>query len=207
VLEQAASLIARFEPDALLLGGDFVSHHERHVGRFLRAFSKVRPRHGTYAVMGNHDFYADASSIRAALEQHGIRVLVNEGARLTAPFQDFSVCGLDDPVTGTPNIDKATAGARGKRILLMHSPGGMALAEAHKFDLAFAGHNHGGQIALPGGHPIVLPRNRHCRRFAKGLFEVPEGSGRYLIVSTGVGCSDLPVRLFAQPEVHLVTIG
>ena len=61
----------------------------------------------------------------------------------------------------------------------------------------FAGHTHGGQVCLPGGHALVsncdLPPSR-----AKG---VSEQSGVPVQVSAGLGTSRFaPVRLFCPPE-------
>ena len=67
----------------------------------------------------------------------------------------------------------------------------------------FAGHTHGGQVCLPGGHALVsncdLPPSR-----AKG---VSEQSGIPVQVSAGLGTSRFaPVRLFCPPEAILVTL-
>ena len=67
----------------------------------------------------------------------------------------------------------------------------------------FAGHTHGGQVCLPGGHALVsncdLPPSR-----AKG---VSEQSGVPVQVSAGLGTSRFaPVRLFCPPEAILVTL-
>jgi predicted MPP superfamily phosphohydrolase len=81
----------------------------------------------------------------------------------------------------------------------MHSPSSLLDIGTQLFDLALCGHTHGGQIALPGGIPIVVPGGALCRRYSRGRFELP--GGRTLLVSTGVGLTGLPVRLFADPEI------
>ncbi len=112
---------------------------------------------------------------------------------------------MDEPWTGdaerppTPPDDAVAA------VILMHSPHGLRFLAGAPFDLALCGHTHGGQIALPGGVPVVLPRGSGPRRYARGEFQLPGGEAR-LVVSRGVGMSDLPVRLFARSEVHLLTL-
>jgi predicted MPP superfamily phosphohydrolase len=89
----------------------------------------------------------------------------------------------------------------------MHGPDGLLALGDRRFELAFCGHTHGGQVALPGGTPILIPGGALNRTYSNGLFDVRgAGAGGKLLVSRGVGCSTLPVRLFAPPEVHLCEI-
>ena len=90
------------------------------------------------------------------------------------------------------------------RLVVMHSPLGMKHLYGHEFDVAFCGHTHGGQVALPNGKPIILPMGSGERRFSNGHFQL--AAGGELLVSRGIGMSDIPIRLFAPSEVHLCTI-
>jgi predicted MPP superfamily phosphohydrolase len=110
-----------------------------------------------------------------------------------------SVCGVDDPWTGEVDIAKAFSNAAPVRIFLTHSPDGLLFLRDERFDVGFAGHTHGGQIALRDGTPIITAGGPLSRTYGRGRFEVP-GNGP-LIVSTGIGCSTLPIRINADPEV------
>ncbi|HSY28557.1 MAG TPA: metallophosphoesterase, partial [Burkholderiaceae bacterium] len=90
------------------------------------------------------------------------------------------------------------------RILLMHSPDGMLLLDGEKFDVGFAGHTHGGQIALDDGTPIIVPHGPLCRQYCYGRYDINNNSS--LIVSRGVGCSTLPIRINADPELVICKI-
>ncbi|USX22438.1 hypothetical protein NHH82_09885 [Oxalobacteraceae bacterium OTU3REALA1] len=70
--------------------------------------------------------------------------------------------------------------------------------------VGFAGHTHGGQIATGEGRPLVMPRGPLSRPFHYGRFPLP-GNGE-LIVSRGVGCSGIPVRINADPELVICTV-
>ena len=62
----------------------------------------------------------------------------------------------------------ALSGADGIRVVLMHAPSGLLDLGAKHFDLALCGDTHGGQLALPGGVPIVVPHGRLSRRYSRG---------------------------------------
>lgn len=196
--------IARFDPHVVLLGGDFASLHHRHLGTFTERVSQLQAPGGIFGVLGNHDLWLDHERIHAQLEESGIRILVNESVALPAPFDQISICGLDDPGTGQPDAAQTFRDARQRRILLMHSPLGLPLVCDHMFDLAFCGHTHGGQIAFPWGRPIILPLGSGERRYSNGHFQLPDGG--ILVASRGVGMSDLPIRWCSPSEVHLYTI-
>lgn len=204
LLDAVQREIAAFAPHVLLLGGDFVSLHHRHVSSLAARLGELHVPGGMFGVFGNHDLWVDDAFVRAKLEAAGVRMLVNEAVRLPAPYQELHVCGLDEPGVGRPDPARTFAGAGARRLVLMHSPLGLRHVRAYPFDLAFCGHTHGGQIARPDGRPIVLPSGSGDPRFASGYFQLPEG-GR-LVTSRGIGMSDVPIRLFSPSEVHLYTL-
>lgn len=173
------------------------------VDEVARRVARVPAPFGRFAVMGNHDLWADDRAIRSALEGAGVRVMVNEHARLGAPFEHVSICGLDDPWTGTRDPGSALRGA-GFRVLLVHAPEFLLYLGDDSFDLALCGHTHGGHIALPGGIPIVSP-GPLSRRYAHGRFDL--GASRTMIVSRGVGSTESPLRYNAEPDVLLIEVG
>ena len=67
--------------------------------------------------------------------------------------------------------------------------------------LTLSGHTHGGQIRLFGWTPVVP--SRFGSRFAYG--HVHE-KGRDLVVSGGLGCSIIPVRIGSVPEITVVEL-
>lgn len=201
---QLFSEIERQKPDLLLLGGDFVSGNTKYVSVLTPLLAACRPTLGKYAVFGNHDLWLNDAHLSEALNSAGVEVMVNRHAALPAPFANISICGIDDPWTGEPDIGAAFAGAQSTRILLMHAPDGLLFVGQHKFDIAFAGHTHGGQIVLSDGNPIVMPRGPLCRQYCYGRYGI-DGNGD-LIVSRGVGCSTLPLRINADPELVILDV-
>jgi predicted MPP superfamily phosphohydrolase len=210
VHQQACAALAAAEADVLLLGGDFVSLRAEYVDELTDMLACVPAPLGKFAVLGNHDIWADRQYVTQALEAAGVQVLVNQNVRLAAPHDDFWICGLDEHLLGQPDAAATLRGADGRRIVLMHSPSGLVDLGNNAFELALCGHTHGGQIALPGGRPIIVPRGPLCRQYAAGRFDLDsrdvdacddDSPSRVMIVSRGIGCSTLPVRIFSDPEV------
>ena len=193
--------LTRHRPDVLLLGGDYVSCSARQVEVLARYLERVDPPSGKFGVLGNHDLLTDDEHIVHRLEQAGVQVLVNRNCRLPEPFGSVWICGIDDPWTGSADVTRAVAGADGVRVLLTHSPDGLLLLGGQHFDLGLAGHTHGGQVALRDGTAILDAGGPLARRYGRGRFEI-DGNGS-LIVSRGVGCSNLPIRVNSDPELIL----
>jgi predicted MPP superfamily phosphohydrolase len=203
-IRRACRLLAESEPDLLLLGGDFVSFHARHVEGVLEAIDQIHAPLGRLAVLGNHDLIADDAYLVRRLATIGVRTLVNENARLPAPYDNVWVCGLDNSEQGSPNGPQAVAGATGLRLVLMHSPDGLTALGDEPFAMAFTGHVHGGQFVLPGGKSLIGTKGPLSQRYLRGgLFDLGPPGERVMLVSRGIGQGSLPMRFRADPEVHV----
>jgi predicted MPP superfamily phosphohydrolase len=204
MFEILSAAITEHKPDVILLGGDYVSFHAEDVSAFTNVLSRWQPRLGKYAVLGNHDLWTNDRYVCERLTEAGARVLVNENITLPAPFDRVSICGIDDPWTGTADVARAFAASQPIRIFLTHSPDGLLLLKQERFDVGFAGHTHGGQVTFPNGTPILDAGGPLARKYSRGRFDVePHGP---LIVGLGVGCSNLPIRVNADPELILCTL-
>jgi predicted MPP superfamily phosphohydrolase len=204
ILEAACSSLNTASPDVLLLGGDYVTLNALYIDPLIERLAAIHAPYGRFAVLGNHDLWVNFQYIERRLEHAGIQVLTNQNVRLAPPYDDVWVCGLDDHWSGRPNAEAAFAGADGIRVLLMHQPSGLLDLRGERFDVALCGHTHGGQIALPGGVPIIVPEGTLSRRYAGGKYEIP-GAG-VLVVSRGVGCSTMPFRLNSMPDIVACTL-
>jgi uncharacterized protein len=151
-----------------------------------------------YGVLGNHD------SIRMvpALEEMGIRMLLNEAETLERGDKRIHLVGIDDAhYYRVDNIEKAVSQLPGDEfsILLSHTPEIYRQAAHADFDLLLSGHTHGGQICLPGAIPItldsVLPRRMGSGRW--------KHHGMVGYTSVGVGSSIVSVRINCPPEITL----
>ena len=203
-IEAACMALAEAAPDLILLGGDFVSLASRHVARLQAPFRSLSAPLGVFAVLGNHDHWAGAAAVGGVLEDAGVTLLTNASQALPAPFQNTLLVGLDDHISGYPDPERPVWSSDAATILLIHQPSGLVDAGDRPFDVAVAGHTHGGQILLPGGFAPVVPQGALSRRHLAGRYELT--GGRVLLVSVGIGNSGLPIRLGPIPEILLLEV-
>lgn len=205
LLEHVMRAIRGARADLVLLGGDFVSFHARHLDRLIAPLAEVDAPLGKYAVLGNHDLLGDDEYIVRRLAEAGVRTLVNENTPLAAPHEDVWICGFDDWHEGAPDPDAAFHGATGTRILLAHGPDALTVAGDRPFDVAFFGHVHGGQFLLRG-KPVISHRGEMSRKHILGGVVEAGVNKAPVLISRGIGTSTLPARRGADPQVHICTL-
>jgi predicted MPP superfamily phosphohydrolase len=229
-LEAIVDATNTLNPDLIVLLGDFAASHRfrtRAVApeQWSEALGRLRAPLGVHAILGNHDWWDDRSAQRAgrgpvlgrrALEKVGIPVYENDVARLVKDGRRFWVAGLGDQLAllrgrrkrgrrrfkGVDDLDGTLAKVSDEApiILLAHEPDIFPRVPG-RVALTLSGHTHGGQIRCFGYSPMVP--SRFGNRYAYG--HVVE-DGRHLIVSGGLGCSVLPVRIGVPPEVVMVNV-
>jgi uncharacterized protein len=204
VLARAGQLLTDARADILLLGGDFVCLRADYVRRLVPVLQQIPAPLGRFAVLGNHDYWTDSRAVGEQLRIAGVKVLTNDHVRLPPPFENVSLCGLDDHTSGEPDAASAFADPAPVRIVLMHAPSGLLDIGDRPFDVALCGHTHGGQIALWGGRPLIVAEGPLSRRHSAGRFLLPDG--RVLLVSRGVGCSVLPIRFNSPASILICTL-
>ncbi len=200
--DRALTLLETAKPDLILSGGDLVDAPAAEIAEELARFAALKPPLGKYAVLGNHEFYTGLDLALAAHESAGFQMLRETRVE---PLPGLVIAGVDDPA-GTPMGGRArtnegaalpepTPGAR--TILLKHRPTLTSIA-TERADLQLSGHTHGGQLFPFNG--LVRLMFRHLN----GLHQVSERTRLY--VSRGAGTWGPPLRLFAPPEVTLITV-
>lgn len=202
-LDKIVALTQDAKPDLVLLAGDYVIDGVKG-GRFVAPreiaarLATLRAPLGTYAVLGNHDWWNGAGEVRRAFENAGIPVLDDRAIPLTKGACRFWLAGFGDLWESKPDVRHAlrevSAGAA--VLAFTHNPDLFPAVPA-SVSLTVAGHTHGGQVRVPFLGPVIIP-SRHGRRYAQG--HIVE-QGRNLFVSSGLGTSILPVRFLVPPEV------
>ena len=192
-----------FEPDVVLLGGDFVTW-ERHIPLMAEMLlTDLSARDGVYAVLGNHDYWANPKAVMEAMTARGVQFIVNRSVDLRRGEDKISLLGIDEVYRGEPDLDAAFANVdRNLPCLgLSHHPDIVDTLEGRKLDLLVCGHTHGGQIRFPFLGSVVVP-SKHESRYASGFRRVGDV---LMYVSRGIGAIP-PLRILCRPEVATFTL-
>jgi predicted MPP superfamily phosphohydrolase len=194
-------------PDLILLLGDYVST----TGKFCPVSPDVfapwmnsfTSELGTFAILGNHDWWYNGKKMRSHLEREHIKVLENEVSEVRWHNRSLWLVGIADNWTRHPELLGSIAKVpNGEPILLMtHNPDVFPDVPP-SVNLTVAGHTHGGQVSIPLLGPLIVP-SQFDARYAKGLITE---NGRDLFVSSGIGTSVLPIRFMVPPEISVLIL-
>ncbi|MGN7456861.1 metallophosphoesterase [Paenibacillus pasadenensis] len=203
-LRKLVRISQELRPDLILLPGDVLDDSVKpflHL-RMAEVISQLKAPLGTYAVLGNHEYYGgDIPAYVGAMKQAGIPVLQDEwidaGGIVIAGRKDRTA----ESLPGAGRLPTAELlrdiDSSAPIVLLDHQPYGFAEAAAAGADVLLCGHTHRGQFA---------PNHLVTRR----LFELDWGYMRksltHVFVSSGFGSWGPPVRLFSRSEALLITL-
>lgn len=203
-LESALALVDGVPVDLCVLTGDYrrrVSGPHAQIEPHIRQIAAgIDAADGILAILGNHD----CADMAGTFETNGIQMLINETKTVRRGDSVLHITGTDD-VHYYYTDDAAIAldsTPDGFKIALIHSAELAEAADAADFDLYLSGHTHAGQVALPGGHPIITHMFSH-RRYAVGEWRCGNMTG---YTSSGLGVSGLPVRFNTRGEIALITL-
>jgi predicted MPP superfamily phosphohydrolase len=201
-MRRYADQVIALQPDLFVLTGDFISNSMAFFPGCVEEMARVRARYGTFATLGNHEhLFGRISEVQEIFRQHRIPLLNNAHQVIQTGRGPFAVAGIDDLLTGRPDLEAALRGLEPAipTILLSHRPEIFPQAADRDIPLTLAGHWHGGQVklSLPGGDISLA----HLRTpYPEGLYRI---NASHLYVSRGIGTTGTPVRLNAPPEVTL----
>src|SRR6185369_12756365 len=108
--ERIAEVVAdtnRLGADMVFLTGDYVSYSPYYIAGAAEALGGLEAPLGVYAVLGNHDFWNDATEMTRALTREGIQVLRNAHTRLALRGDEIAIAGVDDLGSGAADLDRA----------------------------------------------------------------------------------------------------
>jgi predicted MPP superfamily phosphohydrolase len=231
--------LAALRPDLVVNTGDNLAHLDA-VPALLDALGPLLDVPGVF-VLGSNDYFAPLrrNPLRYLLPDNGTRVtsrvqlpwramrdaftdagwvdLDNRRSSTTVGDLTFAWVGVDDPHIGYDDLPAVAGPAPADadvRVAVAHAPYLRVLDQFARdgYDAIFAGHTHGGQIALPLYGALVTNCDLEPAR-ARGLHHHPAGSrpgdggSAWLHISAGLGTSPYaPIRTACRPEATLLTL-
>jgi predicted MPP superfamily phosphohydrolase len=198
--------VNELEADVIAVTGDVVDGNVPQLAAHVAPLSRLRSRHGTYLVTGNHEYYSGAHAWTQEFQRLGMRVLLNEHVVLThhecqivvAGVTDYSAHHFDPRHRSDPAAALLGAPASAAvKILLAHQPRSAEAAAAAGFDLQLSGHTHGGQF-WPWNHFV-----RFQQPFTAGLNRL---KNLWVNTSRGTGYWGPPKRFGAPSEITRIRL-
>jgi hypothetical protein len=179
--------------------GDLVDGNVPQLAAHVAPLSRLRSRHGTYFVTGNHEYYSGFQPWVDEVASLGVRPLRNERLELGG----LDLAGVNDLTGGgfgdAPDFGKALGGRDTARpvVLMAHQPVMARDAASYGVDLQVSGHTHGGQI---------VPFNLLVRLQQPVVSGYGIVDGVPVYVTDGAGFWGPPVRVGAPPEVTVIDL-
>ena len=202
-LDRIVTLINSQNPDIVLSVGDFVAGHFHHsaldINDIAQSLSKIKSKYGFYTTLGNHDGWYGTETVKNALFKNNITVLSNENVSIKFNNKTLYISGVEDLMTGRPDINKALENTKNPVILLTHTPDIFPQVPKH-VNLTLAGHTHGGQVRLPFIGAIFTASD-YGEKYIKGYIEEDT---KKMFVTRGIGVSILPFRFNCVPEINVI---
>ncbi|WP_326785923.1 metallophosphoesterase [Streptomyces sp. NBC_00151] len=197
--QQVVDTINSTQPDLIAVVGDLVDGSVKNLGPAAAPLTRLRARHGSYFVTGNHEYFSGAEQWIREVRELGIHPLENARTEL-AGFDLAGVNDLQGESEGQgPDFGKALGDRDTTRacVLLAHQPVQIHDAVRHGVDLQLSGHTHGGQL-WPGNliaaaaNPTVAGLERY--------------GDTQLYVSRGAGAWGPPTRVGAPSDITVVEL-
>jgi predicted MPP superfamily phosphohydrolase len=180
-------IISKHKPDLIFMGGDLAQSPKTDLSGFFSCWSPGCP---TLFAPGNHDMpIKSTGSIMSQAREAGLVVLSNR----VETWNGLVFVGFPSALRTRQQLSLLQIS--GLKIVLGHEPD-MWDRYTQSDLIQLAGHTHGGLIRL-GGSPLYLPTLG--RKYPRGDFSGE--SNRLLIVSAGIGYTDVPVRINCPPEI------
>lgn len=213
--EELIQTVQELDPDLILLGGDLVTFSNPEYENMLslcRSLADVAP---LYGVLGNHEsemIYGGVDDqLAEKFSEAGVQLLRNETRTIQIGENNVELIGLEGALKdfykygASDCVESLSRQYDTFRICINHVP--MAFVDYMQdapFDLALAGHTHGGLIRLPVLGRLYTAEEGLFPEYAGGMYQLD--SGAPLIVGCGLGDSNQIPRVYNPPELVLVDV-
>jgi uncharacterized protein len=204
--ERITAQVNALDVDVLAHTGDLVDGSLTARAHQVEPLGAATARDARVFITGNHEYFSGAQAWTDYMASLGWTVLRNSHLVLHRGTDQLVLAGIDDRTaahSGVPghgaDLDRALAGAPAgvPVVLLAHQPR-QVLGAAGRVDLQLSGHTHGGQLwpfhyLVRLDQPVLHGLSRH-------------GARTQLYTSRGTGFWGPPFRIFAPPEIAVLTL-
>lgn len=214
--ERLLKKIRTTSPDIIVITGDLIDRRKYDLETamvFINGAVDIAP---VYYVSGNHEAWSgDYANISSQLLNAGVQILDDRKVSIINGEDTIELLGLSDPAFLTSGYMDGTDVSKFKevleklgdektfQVLLSHRPELFDLYAQAKIDITFSGHAHGGQVRLPFLGGLVAPNQGLFPKYTSGSYVKDQST---LVVSRGLGNSIIPLRVFNNPEIVIVTL-
>ena len=208
IIDNICRFLAEEKCDTLVFGGDCCGDacFLDQLPEVLKKFSRCAPKR--FAVPGNWELgksWITLDRWREIYAAGGVELLCDSSFCSGNLFLGgLSDCRKSEVLPHIPEVDPAFDGMK---LLISHNvDSALAAADYEQlanYDLVLCGHNHGGQMRLPGVGTL-LSGSIYGRKFDYGLYGKKDGSKPEIFISSGVGEGVIPFRIGCRREVVII---
>lgn len=204
-LEKAITVINNINPDIVVLTGDLLDNKtvKEKETELIELLSKIKVNIKKYAIKGNHDYeYKNWDNI---ITKSNFINLNDTFDIIYSKNSKILISGISTNLYGKTTISDKIKTTKeyletnkvNYKILLIHEPDFIDKLENKQFDLILAGHSHNGQVRLPIIGAVATPPG--SKKYYKDFYKTKKGD---LYISSGLGTSVVPIRLFNKPSFN-----
>lgn len=215
-IEKMVNKINQLKPDIVVLTGDLfdkdTNYDNEDFTELSNLLSKIDATIGKYAISGNHDVkivewetviknsgFINLDNRYELLYKNSLKPILVAGVSSNLNnLQDISsrMKEIDNYLTSIQNNEKNN-NIPAYKILFIHEPDYIDDIDYQRYQLILAGHSHNGQVRVPGIGAMVLPDG--AKKYYKEHYALNDTE---LYISSGLGTSTYPYRLFNKPSIN-----
>lgn len=188
------------KPDIVISTGDLVDGNVRNKESYISLLKMINPPLGKYAILGNHEYYADVNQAIDFTEKSGFKILRDS----VLSIGNIAMIGVDDIEAERFKIRKLVPEyilfnqiEKDKFIIFLKHQPDLDYKLIGKFDLMLSGHTHGG---------VLFPIKYILRKIFVTDYGFLKIGDSFIYVSRGVGTGGPPIRIGCPPDVAIFEI-
>ena len=205
-LDELIDYVNTLNYDVATLTGDYVSYIiDGYEDSLKDSLKKLKSNDGKFGVLGNHDHWMGADTIREIFRDSGITDLSNDVCVLSKGESKLNLAGVDSCTVCADDLDAVLAKLDDDNptVLLVHEPDfAQESSKTGKIDLEISGHSHGGQFVIPKLETTPL-RGPNSTKYPIGYYKIGR-MNQY--TSKGLGTNSFRIRINCKPEITIITL-